>query len=438
MSNSVGEIAAAYRTNKVKEEDGAIHNWYRFVLSFPPHLVKYYLEKFDVSESERILDPFCGTGTTLIESKINLRNSIGIEANPIVRYATKTKLNWNINTDELINVALDIAQKVNKRLLNEGIDDRSLVSNNATFLRKLPEESEKILIKNSISPVPLHKSLVLLEEIRNSRSEATQDHLILAFLKTTVKYASNLRFGPEIGVGKIKKDAFIIDPWLDQIRTIAEDINDLQNDYQDLNAEIIFGDSRNSNQYLSRSSVNVVITSPPYPNEKDYSRTTRLENVLLGSVKNLHELRSVKKNFVRSNTRSVYKEDNDHEYIKDISIVHQIAKQIEDRRTELNKTSGFEKMYSKVILQYFGGMARHLSNLRNSLAHGAKLAYIVGDQASYLRVMIRTGSILAEIAESLGYKVADIELFRTRFATATKEDLREEVLILEWTGANGK
>jgi hypothetical protein len=62
------------------------------------------------------------------------------------------------------------------------------------------------------------------------------------------------------------------------------------------------------------------------------------------------------------------------------------------------------------------------------------LAYVVGDQASYLRVLIRTGTILADIAQSLGYEVVAIDLFRTRLATATKAQLREEVVLLRWPG----
>jgi hypothetical protein len=46
--------------------------------------------------------------------------------------------------------------------------------------------------------------------------------------------------------------------------------------------------------------------------------------------------------------------------------------------------------------------------------------------------MIRTGNLLAEIAEALGYEVLRIDLFRTRLATATKEQLREEVVVLRW------
>ena len=80
-------------------------------------------------------------------------------------------------------------------------------------------------------------------------------------------------------------------------------------------------------------------------------------------------------------------------------------------------------------------MARHLSQLRYCLRPGARLAYVVGDQASYLRVMIRTGKLLGQIAESLGYSLERIDLFRTRFATVTKEELREEVLILKWDGS---
>jgi hypothetical protein len=79
-------------------------------------------------------------------------------------------------------------------------------------------------------------------------------------------------------------------------------------------------------------------------------------------------------------------------------------------------------------------MARHLAELRRILRPGAQLAYVVGDQASYLRIMIRTGQLLADIATALGYELVNIDLFRTRLATATKEQLREEVVILRWRG----
>jgi hypothetical protein len=434
--NYLKEIAAEYQSNKVRKEDNSFHNWYRFVLSYPPHLVKYYLDKFELESDSIVLDPFSGTGTTLVESKLNRFESVGIEANPIARFATKTKLKWNVNTDHLIDSALDVSNKLKKKLAKDNIDDKNIFTEEINFpnLRSLPEESQKILLKNSISPIPLHKSILLIEEIKAIKDESIRDHLLVASLKTIVGEISNLKFGPEVGLGKIKHDASIIEPWLRNVNLICDDISSLVVPLNDIKSEIHLGDARIANQYLTPNSISAVITSPPYPNEKDYSRTTRLENVLVGLVTNKLDLRSVKKTFVRSNTRSVYKEDTDHLYIKDFKSIQKIARDIENRRIELNKTSGFEKMYPKVTLQYFGGMAKHLANIRNSLIPGAKLAYVVGDQASYLRVMIRTGQLLAEIAETLGYRVIDLELFRTRFATSSKEELREEVLILEYIG----
>ena len=69
--------------NKLRSEDRAVHDWYRFVLSFPPHLVRDYLERLGVGPTDTVLDPFCGTGTTLVECKKLGIASVGIESNPM-------------------------------------------------------------------------------------------------------------------------------------------------------------------------------------------------------------------------------------------------------------------------------------------------------------------------------------------------------------------
>jgi len=81
---------------------------------------------------------------------------------------------------------------------------------------------------------------------------------------------------------------------------------------------------------------------------------------------------------VRSNTRSVYKNDRDDALVAGHSEIQRIADAIERRRIELGKTSGFERMYARVTKLYFGGMARHLSDLRPILRPGARLAYVGG------------------------------------------------------------
>lgn len=201
-----------------------------------------------------------------------------------------------------------------------------------------------------------------------------------------------------------------------------------------MTAQVIKGDSRQIDRILEPQSIDAVITSPPYPNEKDYTRTTRLESVILGLIRDRQDLRSLKQDLVRSNTRGVYKSDTDDLEVADNTEIQNIAEAIERRRVELGKTSGFERLYPRVTQLYFGGMARHLASLRPVLKLGARLAYVVGDQASYLRIMIRTGRLLAELAQSLNYTVTGIDLFRTRPSTVTGEQLREEVVLLEWPG----
>lgn len=157
--------------------------------------------------------------------------------------------------------------------------------------------------------------------------------------------------------------------------------------------------------------------------------------MILGFLNDKSQLQALKKGMLlRSNTRNVYKIDTDDEWVANHSEIQRISQAIEARRIELGKTSGFERLYARVTRLYFGGMVRHLADLRTCLKPGARLAYVVGDQASYLRVMIRTGHILASLAEELGYEVIGIDLFRTRLATATGEQLREEALILKWPG----
>ena len=303
---------------------------------------------------------------------------------------------------------------------------------NCRGLLSLDESKLKLLLTNSISPVPLHKALTLIDRLNRGQNSRFFDHERLALAKALVSSISNLHFGPEVGVGKPRADAPVVSAWLQNINSIADDLSMHGENF--VKTEVHRSDSRQILSILPPKSVDAVITSPPYPNEKDYTRTTRLESVLLGFVNNKQELRELKKELVRSNTRSVYKLDEDDLWVEDNKEIQRIANQIEHRRVELGKTSGFERLYARVTKLYFGGMKRHLLDLTHILRPGAQLAYVVGDQASYLRIMIRTGQLLAGIAESVGYEVVGLDLFRTRLATATKEQLREEVLLLRWPG----
>jgi hypothetical protein len=422
--------------NKLRPEDRPVHDWYRFVLSYPPHFVRDYLKRLGAEPGHTVLDPFCGTGTTLVECKKLGLAGVGIESNPMAHLASHVKTEWSPDPDGLARHAESVAEETMVALLSGGAaacSEQHEVEIDGRRLRTLDPERMGLLLRGSISPVPLHKSLVLLDQLARLRDDRYHGHELLALAKILVFSASNLSFGPEVGVGRLKHDAYVVEAWVSAVRTMARDLRNLSA-RQGAPCVAHKGDSRESLGLLEPKSIDIVITSPPYPNEKDYTRTTRLESVLLGLINTKAELRALKQGLVRSNTRGVYKADDDDKWIQGHPEILRIADQIEARRIELGKTSGFERLYARVTKLYFGGMARHLADLRSALRPGARLGYVVGDQASYLRVMIRTGQILAEIAQSLGYEVIGIDLFRTRLATATKEQLREEVLVLRWPG----
>lgn len=421
--------------NKLDRSDRQFHDWYRFVLSYPPHLVRQYLNEFGLTQNDIVLDPFCGTGTTLIEAKLQNIPSIGIEANPFAHFASSVKTDWHIDCSELLKIAKEIRDISNKEIEEQGITDIPSLKNLTTKpLRQLTQEQEKLILKDSLSPLPLHKCLTLLDKINEYRHTPYYKYFALALANSAVFQFSNLRFGPEVGVGKLKQDSAVISIWFNQISKIVKDLEQSNHLNIEILAKAILSDSRNLKDRLNGYKISAVITSPPYPNEKDYTRTTRLESVLLGFINSAEELKKFKKTLLRSNTRGVYKGDTDDEYVKSFPEIQRIAEEIENKRIELGKTSGFERLYHKVTKLYFGGIAKHLIELQSVLKPNACLAYVVGDQASYLRVMIRTGHLIGQIAQSLGYELVRIDLFRTRFSTATKTDLNEEVVILRWPG----
>ena len=277
-----------------------------------------------------------------------------------------------------------------------------------------------MILKNSICEQPLSSTLVLRDSIRAANSPF-EDYYLLALAKHIVYSYSNLKFGPEVGISRKKKESVdVVEIWLSEIERMEADLEYWKH-HSSTFADISLGDARSIPKKDYVGKVDCVITSPPYPNEKDYSRTTRLESVILGFINTKDDLRNIKKGFIRSNSKNVYRSDNDAQYISNIGSINELSNEIEERRLELGKTSGFEKLYASVVKPY----------LRN----GASLAYVVGDQASYFQIPIRTSVLLGEVAESIGgYRVDRVDTFRKRFATATETWLNEDVLVLKYKG----
>ena len=80
-----------------------IHNWYSYVEGFSGNLIRYYLKKFNIGPSSNIMDPFSGSGTTVVESILFGTSVTGIDINPFLGFVAKVKSNLDVDTISLSN-----------------------------------------------------------------------------------------------------------------------------------------------------------------------------------------------------------------------------------------------------------------------------------------------------------------------------------------------
>ncbi len=434
--------------NAIQREDLPIHDWYRFVLSYPPHLVRQYLERFGVTARQRLLDPFCGTGTTLVEAKKSGVRSVGCDAHPFAVLVSRVKTDWTLDVELLSKLLRSILVSAEQEMIRQNLPPLSfytvLVREESASRRNgysLTDEEAKLLPTGFVSERPLRRLLILREEIERhtaDQSRAVREFFLVGMAHVIANHAGNFAFGPEIYRTKAKADVDVLEHYAGHVNRMILELQRVQtHGWQEVESEVFLDDARKLEKIPP--GIHAVITSPPYPNEKDYTRTTRVESLLLGLLKSRDELRRVKEGLLRSNTRNVFVGDDDGSEVSEFPDIRAVCERIERRRIELNKTSGFEKLYHKVVAHYFGGMRRHFRALRPLLKPNAKLAYVVGDQLSFLMVPIATGKLLGQIAEAEGFRVVGLDLWRERVGTkvrnaATKTRsvrVREEVLLLE-------
>ncbi len=447
--------------NRLQPADGAVHDWYRFVLGYPPHLVREYLRLLDADpDRDWVFDPFCGTATTPLEARLRGYATLSADANPISILAARVKLNWDVDLeqveptlDEVMEFAAGHLHSLGLGPCPEGDSQLMLfrpVSQRVRGGRRpadgfvpdglLPAEAAALIPQDFISRKPLLRVLAVRAAIETLvPDDGVRALMLLGLANTIVSAAGNVGFGPEVYRLPPKDDADVLGAFAGTVSGMVADLRTvLSRRTPPFPPAIVFqDDARVLSALDGQPDIGVVVTSPPYPNEKDYTRSTRLESVLLGFLSGKSDLRALKSRMLRSNTRNVFAGDADDLFVAGIPSVLRVADEIEATRLKLGKTSGFERQYHRVARLYFGGMYRHLSALLPRLRPGARCAYVVGDQMSFFRVHIRTAHLLADVAAKAGYQVEGIDLWRTRRSTTTGLDLEENVLILRRPTTSG-
>lgn len=435
-------------TNALLPEDRAVHGWYRFVLSYPPHLVRRYGDAFGLGAKDLLFDPFCGTGTTLVEAKKHGIPSVGCDAHPFAALVSRVKTNWSLDVPCLRRRLKRIVTRAAKAMRDHELEalsfDAELFCGDSAATNGggvLTEAEQQLLPTGFLSARPLQRLLLLRGEIdlaTKPDEAAYREFFYVTFAHVIANGAGNFAFGPEIYRTKPKPDYDVLGHFARHCTAMIEEMDTAQKEgIRDTPARVIQADARSLEGVADQ--VSAVITSPPYPNEKDYTRTTRVEAVLLRLVSDRPGLREAKEALLRSNTRNVFVDDRDGDEVAGFCSIRKVCDQIERRRVELGKTSGFERLYHKVVAHYFGGMRRHFRALWPRLRSRARLAYVVGDQLSFLMVPVPTAQLLGEVAVAEGFRIAGCELWRERIGTKVRNDargrktirVREEVLVLE-------
>jgi len=433
--------------------DDSFHRWYRFVLAFPDHLVTSMMERMDIGDTDLVLDPFCGTGTTLVECQRRGVPSVGIDSSPLACLASRVKTNWSLSSGAISEARRVCHSRLAPLLRVIVPDEAPLWQQNAPQenravrrLRRAAAEATHaaateayirgsgMLDRGWISEIPFLKTLVLKDFLLThfGRDKGLCEALLLALAASVVQRIANVRFGPEIYCIPGKKDVDVLAAFETRLRMIEEDLAAGREAKRDSRARVVCGDARDVAAVLASeqvSRVTRVVTSPPYPTEKDYTRNTRLELAYLDFVTDRKSLQRLKKQMIRSHSKGIYKADADFEAVKDVPEVCALASEL--RAKAAGKTYGFAKMYPRIIEEYFGGMQRHFYSLYEAMQPAGTAAYVVGEQTCYLQTYTPTGTLLGLLAERAGFSVIDLLHWRSRVGTTGNgKEIKEEILLL--------
>lgn len=189
--------------------------------------------------------------------------------------------------------------------------------------------------------------------------------------------------------------------------------------------EIIFGDSRKKVKEISNG-IDIVITSPPYLNSRDYTDIYRLELWMLGYVSTYESERLIRKSALTSHVQIQLPK-------VDYPKIEELEKAIEF--LESDKAELWNLNIPNMVRGYFNDIQNLLFDLKPKLNSNAKL-YINVSNSAYSNHIIEVDVIIAKAAELIGYRCEEIRIARpikTSSQQAKKmniDKMRESVIVL--------
>ena len=405
-------------TNRLSD---GIFGWYHYIQDFTGQFAIDWLSR--ISRPDDIIwEPFSGSGTTLVASKLMGLESHGYDISPFMVDVAKAKVDWTIDPDEIetgLEWVLLRTPHVEGFLVPE-LTRWEDYEDAVTGITKVQSNDPKL--RKWIAPAVVNRFSRLLAAINSVEHIKVRRLLRLAAASILVP-ASNMVFRPNISYQKR--------PYLDYpVEAIFEErARSMISDYREVHSlgsntltHIEIGDAR----YSGPASASLIFTSPPYPNDMEYVHQTRLELVLLKYVHDVKGLTELKRQMISSSVKLVYRTNEwQKTHGLEIAGVSKVSKAI--AVTLEGKNWGWNA--ADMIAHYYGGMRVVLSNWASRLKAGGRAAVVIGDSA-FNGVKVPSDLLLAECARMEGFLVDGLETLRSRWNNKHAIELRESIVLL--------
>jgi DNA modification methylase len=395
---------------------GVVHKWYNYLEEFPYSLIEEKIKEYKLKDGSLVVDPFCGSGTTLVSANMFHLNAIGFDVNPLMIFVSTVKTTWSIDIDELKKTITQVC----KQFLRE-IKQVDKIKFTNGFLKTMPKKE----LNQWLSPI-LQQEVSLLKYIINQIPNVKMRNLFLLAMAKACFDGSYVSLCPGTTFYPFREKNEFWDLFTEKIIQMYEDLRVIQKHNHYGKTTLINDTCLNARNYLNNNSVDFIITSPPYPNDLEYTRQTRLELYLLDFVKGMEDVQKIKRQMVKSSTKLIFKESNSATFIDKFSEITDISGKIYEQTK--SKNWGFD--YPRMVQEYFGDMYLCLKKLYPLMKKKSHFILVVGDQ-TIKGVLIPVGDILIKMAKEIGYKNCRKELFRIRRSTGHDIPLPEELVILE-------
>ena len=400
------------------------HKWFKYREGYSHTLIKELLNRSNISKNEYILDPFCGSGTTVVEGAINGFSGLGIDINPMSAHISKVKARYynNVEKNEIKNTIELLTFKEYKFediQVSEGI-----------------EEVRKYFNENNFNQL-----MVIREHINKFKNnKKIYDILFVAYLCIIEDVSDRKRDGNGLKTDKSKVED-VYDFYRLKLYSMLDDIFSDKID-KGVKVDVVSGSAMELDKYVeefnkvSGLSLGSIIYSPPYANSFDYFESYKLEIILGGFVDNMKEINNYRDKAIKSFIRKK------EETISEFKFVNDIAEEIENtipiKEAKTGKRDSRTRKVPQMIKGYFEDMAKVIIKSSKVLKKGKK-CYIVVDQSSYLGKIVPTDLFLAYIGELYGFKVNEIIVCRNAKTSGQqlssypylKTMLRESIVVLE-------